>query len=193
MREREKGRSQEQAAASANVRSRKTVAKYEQLGELASETKKPRQYRTRRDAFAEDWTTVEQMLEKAPSLEAKALFEWLSEQHPGRYQAGQLRTFQRRVSNWRALHQQKVASLTQVHQPGEVMQTDGTWLSSLGVTIQGEGFKHILIHSVLPYSNWEWGRIAHSSSRAGVPGGASRGVEEHPGEARARAKMPPDG
>jgi len=35
MRERNKGRTQEQAAASANVRSRQTVAKYEQLGQLS--------------------------------------------------------------------------------------------------------------------------------------------------------------
>jgi DNA-binding transcriptional regulator YiaG len=171
MREREKGCSQEQAAASANVRSRKTVAKYEQLEKLPSELKEPRQYRTRPDAFAADWPTVEQMLEEAPSLEAKALFEWLCEQYPGRYGPAQLRTFQRRVSTWRALHQQKVASLAQVHQPGEVMQTDGTWLNSLGVTIQGEAFKHILIHSVLPYSNWEWGRIAQSESLAALHSG----------------------
>ena len=72
MREREKGCSQEQAAASANVRSRKTVAKYEQLGKLPSELKQPRQYRTRPDAFAADWPTVEQMLEGAPRLEAAA-------------------------------------------------------------------------------------------------------------------------
>lgn len=168
MREREKGRTQEQAAASANLRSRKTVAKYEQLGRLPSELKEPRQYRTRPDAFEADWPTVEQMLEEAPGLEAKALFEWLCEQHPGRYRPGQLRTFQRRVSGWRAVHQKKVASLPQVHEPGEVMQTDGTWLSSLGVTIQGEPFKHILIHSVLPYSNWEWGRIAQSESLAAL-------------------------
>ena len=42
MREREKGRTQEQAAASANVRSRKTVAKYEKLGQFSSELVKPR-------------------------------------------------------------------------------------------------------------------------------------------------------
>jgi len=34
MREREKGRTQEQAAATANLRSRKTAARYEQLGQL---------------------------------------------------------------------------------------------------------------------------------------------------------------
>jgi hypothetical protein len=168
MREREKGRTQEQAAASANLRGRKTVAKYERLGKLPSEMKQPRRHRTRQDPFKADWSTAEHMLEEAPTLEAKALFEWLCEQYPGRYQPGQLRTFQRRVSVWRALHQEKVAILEQVHRPGEAMQTDGTWLSDLGVTIQGEPFEHILIHSVLPYSNWEWGRIAQSESLAAL-------------------------
>ena len=168
MREREKGRTQEQAAASANLRSRKTAAKYEKLGQLPSEVAQPRRYRTRRDAFAGDWPTLEQMLEQAPTLEAKALFEWLCEQSPGRYQPGQLRTFQRRVATWRALHQAQEAILEQVHRPGEVMQTDGTWLNRLGVTIQAAPFEHLLVHSVLPYSNWEWGRIAQSESLAAL-------------------------
>ena len=164
MRERGKGRTQEQAAVSANLRSRKSVAKYEGLGKLPSELKQPRCYRTRPDPFTEDWSTVEKMLEDAPGLEAKALFEWLCEQHPGRYELGQLRTLQRRVATWRALHQKQVAILEQVHRPGEVLQTDGTWLTGLGVTIQGQPFKHMLIHSVLPYSNWEWGRVTQSES-----------------------------
>ncbi|HEC35062.1 MAG TPA: IS21 family transposase, partial [Anaerolineae bacterium] len=72
MRERQKGRTREQAAASANLRSRKTVAKYERLAQLPSALKKPRQYRTREDRFADDWPKVEAMLESAPELEAKA-------------------------------------------------------------------------------------------------------------------------
>jgi len=32
------------------------------------------------------------------------------------------------------------------------------------VTIAGEPFKHLLLHCVLPYSNWEWGAIAQSES-----------------------------
>ncbi len=164
MRERTKGRSQEQAAVKANIKSRKTIAKYEQLGKLPSELKKARTYRTRDDPFAEDWPEMERMLEAAPELEAKTLFEWLCEQQPDKYQAGQLRTLQRRVADWRALHQNKLAVLEQVHQPGAVIQTDGTWLTELGVTIGGEPFKHMLIHCVLPYSNWEWGAIAQSES-----------------------------
>lgn len=168
MRERQKGCTQEQAAVSANLRSRKTVAKYEKLEEFPSALEKPRQYRTRKDPFAGDWPTIETMLENAPALEAKALFEWLCEQHPERYQAGQLRTFQRRVATWRALHQEQIAVLEQIHHPGEVLQTDGMWLNELGVTIQGQPFKHMLIHSVLPYSNWEWGRVVQSESLAAL-------------------------
>jgi hypothetical protein len=164
MRERRKGRTQEQAAVKANIKSRKTVARYERLDKLPSELKQPRDYRTRADPFAEDWEQVEQMLIDAPELEAKTLFEWLCEQSPGKYQEGQLRTLQRRVADWRALNQEKVAVLEQVHHPGEVLQSDGTWLSELEITIAGEPFAHILIHCVLPYSNWEWGAIAQSES-----------------------------
>lgn len=42
-----------------------------------------------------------------------------------------------------------------VHQPGVLMETDGAWLTQLGVTIAGQPFKHVLIHCVLAYSNWE--------------------------------------
>ena len=164
MKERREGKTQEQAAVKANLRSRKTVGKYEKLGKLPSELKQAREYRTREDAFSEDWGLVEKMLEEAPGLEAKALFEWLQEQKPGKYQEGQLRTFQRRVSNWRVLKKGQLLSLEQVRKPGEVLQTDGTWMNDLQIMIGGERFEHLLIHSVLPYSNWEWGRVAQSES-----------------------------
>ncbi len=164
MKEREVGKSQEQAAVKANVKSRKTVGKYEKLGKLPSELKAPRQWRTRRDPFGADWPVVEGMLATNPELEAKTLFEWLCEQRPGQYEASQVRTLQRRVAGWRALNINKVASLAQIRSAGELMQTDGTWLNELEVTIGGEAFKHILIHCVLPYSNWEWGYIAQSES-----------------------------
>ncbi len=171
MREREKGRTQEQAAAKANLQSRKTAAKYERLGQWPSELKQPRTYRTRTDPFVGDWPEVEEMLVAAPELEAKTIFEWLCEERPGKYQEGQLRTLQRRIADWRALHRERAAVLEQVHYPGEVLQTDGVWLTKLGVTIQGEPFKHMLIHSVLTYSNWEWGRIAQSESLAAIKSG----------------------
>jgi hypothetical protein len=168
MRERQLGKTQEQAAAKANLRSRKTVARYEQLGAYPSELKRPRTYRTRSDVFAADWPEIEAMLQATPELEAKALFEWLCEEKRGIYRPGQLRTFQRRVERWRGLHQSQVATFDQVRAPGEVLQLDGTWLTELGVTIGGVPFKHIFIHCVLPYSNWEWGRVAQSESLSAV-------------------------
>jgi len=172
MRERRKGRRQEQAAAKANLGSRNTVAKYEGLGRLPSQLKRPRVYRTRPDEFAADWPRVEQMLQDAPELEAKALFEWLCAEQPRpggtRYTPGQLRTFQRRVTAWRGLHQTQVATLEQIHEPGEIMEMDGVWLSELDVTIAGQFFKHMLIHCVLAYSNWEWGRVVQSESLGAV-------------------------
>jgi hypothetical protein len=178
MRERKKGRSQEQAAAKANIKSRKTVVKYEREGDYPSERKKPRQYRTRVDPFAADWPEVEKMLLRAPELEGKALFEWLCEQKPEQYQAGQLRTFQRRVSAWRALNVAQVAVLEQVHRPGEVMQTDGTWLNELQITVQGEPLRALLIHSVLVYSNWEWGCVAGSESLMALQRGVQESLKE---------------
>ncbi|MBK8988373.1 MAG: hypothetical protein IPM39_20285 [Chloroflexi bacterium] len=101
-------------------------------------------------------------------MEAKTLFDWLCEQQPGKYQEGQLRTLQRRVTTWRALNQEQTASLDQIREPGEMMQLDGTWMTELEVTLEGQPFKHMLIHSVLPYSNWEWGRVAQSESLSAV-------------------------
>ena len=174
MKERAEGKTQQQAAVKANVKSRKTVWKYERLARLPSELKRPRAWRTRSDPFAEEWPQIEAMLAASPELEAKALFEWLDAQQPGKYAAGQVRTLQRRVAAWRALHRKQVATLEQVRRPGEMMQTDGTWLNELGVTIQGEPFKHLLIHCVLPYSNWEWGCIAKSESLLALREGVQR-------------------
>ena len=70
-------------------------------GKLLSDMKTEkgeRSYRTREDPFVMDWETIREKLEDAPTLDGKALFEWLMEQHSGRYQPGQLRTFQRKIN-----------------------------------------------------------------------------------------------
>jgi len=164
MKERSNGKTQEQAAVKANIGSRKTVRKYEQLDKLPSELKRARGYRTRADPFGADWSEVEKKLREAPELEAKTLFEWLCERYGAKYQEGQLRALQRHIGNWRVLNRPQVLSLDQVRQPGEILQTDGTCMNDLKVTIMQEVFEHILMHSVQPYSNWEWGRVVQSES-----------------------------
>lgn len=144
---------------------RKTARKYLGLGALPSELRSEHSWRTRRDPFTRHWGEAEEMLRGAPELEAKALFEWLCEQHADVYDEGQLRTFQRRVRTWRALSgPPKEVYFPQEHKPGVKMETDFTWMNELKVTICGEPFPHLLCHSVLAYSNWEWGVVCQSES-----------------------------
>jgi hypothetical protein len=144
---------------------RKTSGKYLAMEQPWEEGRKPRDWRTRKDVFTEHWPEVERHLTDAPELEAKALFEWLLEQHPGVYQPGQVRSFQRQVRRWRALHgPDKEVYFRQDHKPGRRMQTDFTCLNELEITINGEAFPHWACHSVLTYSNWEWATLCRSEN-----------------------------
>jgi len=153
---------------------RKTACKYVRAGQLPSELRKPHTWRTREDPFAEDWPTLAAMLEEAPELEARTLFDHLVGRKPDAYTAGQLRTLQRRVREWRAQRgPEREIFFSQAHRPGEALQTDFTHATVLGVTIGGEPFEHQLCHSVLPFSNWEWATVCHSESMAAL----RRGVQ----------------
>jgi hypothetical protein len=159
--------------------SRNTAAKYLKTEKLPSELRPPRTWRTRPDPFDRDWPWVAERLREEPGLEAKTLFEELLRRHEDRYQAGQLRTLQRRVKQWRAAEgPDKELHLPQEHRPGEAMQTDFTWMTSLAITIAGEAYEHMLCHCALPYSNWSWATPCRSESlaalRKGVPSALSR-------------------
>ena len=148
---------------------RNTARKYLKSGGLPSETVEPRTWRTREDPFEEDWPGIVVRLEDAPELEAKALFEDLLTRKPEGYHPGQLRTFQRRVRDWRARHgPPKELFFPQRQRPGEAAQTDFTWTTRLGITIGGEPYPHLLCHFVLPYSNWSWATPCQSESMSAL-------------------------
>jgi transposase len=154
---------------------RKTARRYIQSGRLPSQMKPQRTWRTRADPFAEHWEEVVALLEAAPELEAKALFEHFA--HKLGFDESQLRTFQRRVREWRAQHgPEKEVSFPQTHVAGEALQTDFTWCTELGVTIGGEAFPHLLCHVVLPYSNWSAARVCRSESMAALRNGVQHAV-----------------
>jgi len=156
---------------------RKTARKYVAAGQLPSEMKQPRGWRTRPDPFAEHWPEIEARLRATPELEAKTLFELLQQQYPGRYEDGQLRTLQRHVKRWRAAHgPDREVVLAQQHRPGEAAQTDFTHATELAVTIAGALFVHMLCVLVLPYSNWQWATICLSESMAALRKGVQRAL-----------------
>jgi hypothetical protein len=158
---------------------RKTARNYVASGKLPSEKSTTRDWRTRIDPFEAHWPEIEERLTHTPELEAKTLFELLQEQHPERYQDGQLRTLQRRVKLWRSARgpEQDIV-LGQLHRPGEAAQTDFTRTMELTVTIAGQVFAHLLCVLVLPYSNWQWATVCLSESMVALRRGVQRALFE---------------
>ncbi len=142
----------------------KTARKYLRLGKLPSQIKEEHDWRTRQDPFEQIWGEAVDFLEN-PGLEAKALFEHLQRTYPGKFQDGQLRTFQRKVKIWRATEGPgKEVYFAQRHYVGDLSESDFTHMRELGITIRGELFIHLLYHFVLTWSNWETGTICFSES-----------------------------
>jgi transposase InsO family protein len=150
----------------------KTARKYLDQPDPLDSPSAEHTWRTRKDDFAEVWPEAEAMLALTPELEAKSLFEFFEGRYPGRFKPGHLRTFQRRVQQWRSLHgPTKEVHFAQVSRPGEVIQTDWTHATELGITIAGEPYPHLLCHSVLVHSNWEWATRCQSESLLSVRSG----------------------
>jgi len=158
-----KGDNQAVAAAKGGM-SEKTGRKYLKAGLLPSQMKKERYWRTREDPFKEVWPEIEKFLDGQPGLKALTLFNYLLREYPGKFKEGQLRTLQYRVRDWKALSKNKEVMFPQVIKPGVQSQSDWTCMNSLGITIMGEKFDHLLYHFILCYSNWEAGDICYSET-----------------------------
>ncbi|MEN9544062.1 MAG: hypothetical protein RLZZ598_895 [Pseudomonadota bacterium] len=147
----------------------KTARKYVKSGVVALAARGPRTWRTRTDPLGAAWARAEVYLRAAPELEATALFERLLWTEGDALKAGQLRTFQRRVRQWRLEHgPDPEVIFAQEHRPGEVMQVDWTHAKELGVSIAGKPLDHLLCQAVLPYSNWQWATRCQSESLLSV-------------------------
>ncbi len=156
------GKSQAAAAAAAGM-SVRTARKWA-AGRLPSNAKPERTWRTHRDAFEGVW--AEEIIpllvrDEARILQATTLLDLLESRHPGRFGVGQLRTLQRRIRDWRALHgPDREVYFEQEHPPGREAQVDFTHGTELGVTIAGDSFPHLLFELILCFSGWRWVGLA---------------------------------
>ncbi len=140
-------------SASAAGMDEKTARKYLKAGKLPSEMNGEHTWRTREDPFEEVWKEARGFLELNEGLEAKTIFEYLARSYPERFSDGQLRTFQRKVKQWRATEgPPREVFFGQIHHPGRMCQSDFTFMHSLGVTIGGQPFDHLVYHFVLTCS-----------------------------------------
>lgn len=152
------GKTQEAVAAAAGMSVR--TARSWQHGPLPLEGRTSRAWRTRPDSFASIWSeAVEPLLQRDPerALQATTVLEWLEERYPGRFSPAQLRTLQRRLRDWRALHgPEQEVFFPQVHPPGREAQLDFTDAGELRVTIAGQPFTHLFFEFILSHSGWRW-------------------------------------
>jgi hypothetical protein len=135
-----------------------------QSGPLPSQTKGPRPWRTRPDPFADVWEgDLLPVLRRDTDgvVQATTLLDVLQGRYPGRFESGQVRTLQRHVHEWRALHgPEKEVFFPQEHVPGREASVDFTHATELGVTVRGAPLVHLLFQLVLSFSGWTWVQVA---------------------------------
>jgi len=158
----------------------KSARKYVRMGKMPSELQAAHTWRTRKDPFGEVWEAMRgKLAESGGTLEAKTLFEHLQRERPGAFTDGQLRTLQRRIKRWRALEgPSQEVFFPQVHHPGALCESDFTHMDTLGITVGGGRFDHLIYHLVLPYSNWETGTVCFSESFESLSEGLQNGLWE---------------
>ena len=103
----------------------KTARRYIRAGQGPRDMKPVHTWRTRADPIAAMWPTAQRWLEETPELEAKMLFEHLLADTAlaGEVDARALRTFQRRVTQWRHQHgPAREVCFAQVREPGQSLQ-----------------------------------------------------------------------
>lgn len=174
------GMTQEAAAAAAGMSVR--TARTWQEGPLPSESRTGRTWRTRQDPFADVWALVVEPLLKADEereLQAKTVFDELTRRYPGKFVPGQLRTLQRQIRDWRALHgpDQQVV-FPQEHPMGREAAFDFTDCRELGVTIGGAAFDHLLYVLRLSASKWTYAEIARGETWEAVSQGLQNALWE---------------
>jgi hypothetical protein len=156
MKHRQTGLNQEVSAAKSGVSSR-SGRRIEKQG---STTKKPHNWRTREDPFAEVWKAdLLPLLTREPTLTGLTLWEYLEERYPQQHPCSQLRTLQRRVKHWRAtLGPDKPVIFRQSVPPGQQGLSDFTHPDS-EVTIAGQPFNHLIYQFCLAFSGMRYAHI----------------------------------
>lgn len=144
---------------------RHTARKYIEAGKSPAELQAKHTWRTRPDPLAKVWPEVVRMLQEAPELEAKTLFEHFLARPDSGLEESHLRTFFRRVRHWRATQgPEREVFFAQERKPGQLMQLDWTYARELAVTMQGQPLDHLFCQCVLPYSDWQWATRCISES-----------------------------
>ena len=150
---------QEAAAARTGI-SVSSARRIERRVELPSQ-REPRAWRTRTDPLGEVWDAeVVPLLESTPGLMAVTVLEELQRRQPARFGDAVLRTLQRRMRAWRAMHgKEREIFFAQEHPPGRLGLSDFTVADELRVCVGGSAFAHRLYQFSFAHSGWRHARV----------------------------------
>ena len=157
---------------------------------MPSTTKKERAWRTRPDPFADVWADEIApllRLDKEGELQATTIVEVLIAKHPDKFELGQVRTLQRQLRRWRAIHgPRREVFFPQDQRPGYLGALDFTHGNELKVTIAGVVFAHLLFQFVMAWSGWRHVALAFGETYEALASGLQGalwslgGVPTHP-------------
>lgn len=135
--------------------SERSARRIEQADHLPSQ-QPARSWRTRQDPLDAVWEVeVVPLLRSDAALNAVTLLEELQRRHPGEYDSTVLRTLQRRIRQWRAVHgAEREIYFAQEHPPARLGLSDFTVCDELGVQVDGAAFPHRLYQFALAHSGW---------------------------------------
>ena len=157
MSKRQRGQSQETAAAKASIseRSGRRIEKGERQS-IPGE----RHWRTREDPFEAIWKTeLLPLLEKESQLSGLTLWEYLEDEHAGQFPYSVLRTLQRRVKQWKGTQgPDEVVIFRQSVPAGQQGLSDFSHPNT-EITLQGKVFTHLLYQFRFAYSGWRYVQI----------------------------------
>lgn len=161
----EKSLTQAACAAKAGI-STKSAYSIESGKHYTYRPKKARTYKTRASPIDILWDNeLSKMLEANPDLQPKTLLihiqrTYVDDSNNPIYGDSVLRTLQRRVATWQALHgKDKEVFFPQVHVPGIQSLSDFTRMDRSKVLINGIALKHMLYHFRLVYSKWSYVKV----------------------------------
>ena len=154
---RKSGKSQETAAAKAAISERS--GRRIETGERPS-IPGERHWRTREDPLDTIWEKeLVPLLEKEAQLTGLTLWEYLEDEHAGKFPFSVLRTLQRRVKFWKATQgPDKVVIFRQWVPAGQQGLSDFSHPNT-EITIQGAVFSHLLYQFRFAYSGWRYVQI----------------------------------
>ncbi|MBN4055142.1 transposase family protein [bacterium AH-315-K03] len=101
-----------QEQSKSDIQSSNGVCKFYHRKEKVDLRKTSRTWRTRKDPFEDVWDEVRLRLEISPEYSPTDIMKWLMEKHPEKFKNNQLRTLQRRISEWRNQQQSQEARKT---------------------------------------------------------------------------------